>query len=82
MKEEYFFYIDGYPDLYENEESIMYWNGEDDSFGYVIFQKDKQTVKINNITEIRPELCVAIMRQIIGLNWKIIEDLEWMFDEC
>lgn len=81
MKEEYFFYIAGYPDVYENEESIMYWNGEDDSFGYVIFQKDKQTVKISNITEIRPELCVAIMRQMISLNWKTIEELEWMFDD-
>lgn len=82
MREEYLFYIAGYPNVYENEESIMYWNDEHDSFGYVIFQKDKQTVKINNITEIRPELCVAIMRQIIGLNWKTIEDLEWVFDEC
>ena len=78
MKEEYFFYITGYPDVYENEEEIMYWNGEDDSFGYVIFQKDKQTVKINNITEISPELCVAIMRQMISLNWKTIVDLEWL----
>lgn len=75
MREEYFFYIAGYPDVYENEEEIMYWNGEDDSFGNVIFQKDKQIVKIN-IREISPELCVAIMRQMIGLNWKTIEDLE------
>lgn len=82
MKEEYLFYIAGYPDAYENEEAIMYWNDDNDSFGYVIFQKDKQTVKINNITEISPELCVAIMRQMIGLNWKTIEDLEWIIDEC
>lgn len=81
MKEEYFFYIAGYPDVYENEEEIMYWNGEDDSFGCVIFQKDKQIVKIN-IREVSPELCVAIMRQMISLNWKTIEDLEWIFDGC
>ena len=82
MREEYFFYIAGYPDVYENEEEIMYWNGEDDSFGHVIFQKDKQTVKINNITEINPELCIAIIRQMIDLNWKTIEDLGWIIDEC
>ena len=74
MREEYFFYIAGYPDVYENEEEIMYWNGEDDSFGNVIFQKDKQKVKIN-ITEISPELCIAIMKQMISLNWETTVDL-------
>lgn len=83
MREEYLFYIAGLPNVYEDEEDIIYYNESDGRYReflscpYVIFRKDKQQLR-TNITDIDVELTKAIVKQMIELKWIDIEELEEM----